>query len=37
MNQPSVWARIAAMSAKEFIQVRRDPVLWRLIAIRPSA
>ena len=35
MNQPSVWARIAAMSAKEFIQVRRDPVLWRLIIILP--
>jgi ABC-2 type transport system permease protein len=35
MNQPSAWARIGAMSAKEFIQVRRDPVLWRLIIILP--
>ena len=35
MNQPSSWARIAALAQKEFTQVRRDPVLSRLIVILP--
>jgi ABC-2 type transport system permease protein len=35
MNGASAWARIGAMSRKEFTQVRRDPVLSRLIIILP--
>jgi ABC-2 type transport system permease protein len=35
MNGSSAWARIGAMSRKEFTQVRRDPVLSRLIVILP--
>jgi ABC-2 type transport system permease protein len=35
MNSSSAWARIGAMSRKEFIQVLRDPVLSRLIVILP--
>lgn len=35
MSGASAWARIGAMSRKEFMQVRRDPVLSRLIIILP--